>query len=294
MFILSVCKIRILLKSVGFYWLIWLQKQGYPHVGCVRFLAAPLCLTLRFLVGGFSQTSCCPQTRTILVANTKQPWLFLRRAALRRGLAGMNPFYLLLCGFWCQHQSAVPVSPVPDASTNLQFLSHLSLMCFWGLLVVNLSLLHHWGQQDQQFWQCCVCWGRQIELTLLKLYFRPSHIPSGLFPPSTGQGFPSMLLPYTPLSPAVMLAASFVCSPLFPRSVLYQDSLSQELSSMSELSCAILAQQKRAELAQGVQGRILLLRSIWAHWMSHRFLLLRRAILSAVYFMFFPSFVLGV
>lgn len=198
------------------------------------------------------------------------------------------------------------------ASTNLQFLSHLSLTpapissfcltCPW--CVSGDSLLWIWPQPEPPpplraagsavLAVLSVCWGRQIELTLLKLYFRPSHIPSGLFPLSTGQGFPSMLLPFTPLSPAVMLAASFVCSPLFPHSVFYQDSPSQELFSMSELSCAILAQQKRAELAQGVQGRILLLRSIWAHWMSHRFLLLRRAILSAVYFMFFPSFVLGV
>lgn len=78
---------------------------------------------LRFLVGGFSQTSCCAQTRTILLADTKQPWLFLRATTLRWGLAA---------GEWILSTSC---SWGSGASTNLHLLSHLFLMCFWGLLI---------------------------------------------------------------------------------------------------------------------------------------------------------------
>ncbi|KAI1236178.1 putative tRNA pseudouridine synthase 1, partial [Lamprotornis superbus] len=44
------------------------------------------------------------------------------------GSQGSESFLPPALGFWCQHQSPGPVSPVPDASTNLQVLSHLSLM----------------------------------------------------------------------------------------------------------------------------------------------------------------------
>lgn len=162
-----------------FYWNQWVSagwsdcRNKTTHTWDVWDFLLPLYVfrNLRFLVGGFSQAS-CPQTRTIFLADMKQPWLFLRRTALRRGLTAreMNPFYS------CHGGS--------DASTNLQFLSHLSLE---GESSPRQSLLHHWGQQDQQLKQCLMfvgegrlscrswpCWSSILGHPMFSLSF-PSH-----------------------------------------------------------------------------------------------------------------------
>lgn len=69
-------------------------------------------------------------------------------AQVGAGSRGMNPFYLLLLGFWCQHQSPFTVSPVPDV-----FLGTPHRV--WVESCPRQSLLH-WEQQDQQLRQCSV------------------------------------------------------------------------------------------------------------------------------------------
>lgn len=172
-----------------------------------------------------------------------------------------------------------------DASTNLQFLPHLSLMCFWSCWVESSprqSLLQHWGLQDQHWRQCSVFAGEGTSSSRSSPHWSCvlGHPMFSLAFPPTGQGFPSMLFPSTPLSPAVMLAASFALLSsafhtdlFFTRGALLRGSLLCQSwalpSEPSRKELSLLKVCREGSSCSGASGLT--------------FLLLRRAILSTLH-----------
>lgn len=263
-----------------FYWNQWVStgwsdcRNKTTHTWDVWDFLLLLCVwNLRFLVGGFSQASCCPQSRTTLLAALKFPWLFPRRAAPRRGLAarGRNPFCLLPWRFWCQHQSPVPASPVPDV-----------FLVVLGWIQPQTEPPPALGLQDQHWRQCSVFAGEGTSSSRSSPHWSCilGHPMFSLAFPPTGQGFPSMLFPSTPLSPAVMLAASFALLSsafhtdlFFTRGALLRGSLlCQSWALPSEPSRKELSLLKVCREGSSCSGESGL-----------TFLLLRRAILSTLH-----------
>lgn len=114
----------ILLKSVGSYSLIWLQKQDYTCCMCAisSRSSSYLISMLRFLAGVFSLVAALKPGP--FSASAKQPWRFCRGTKLGWCLAavGMNPFFLLV---------SAAVTPAPIS--GLCFPSHPPLGHFWGM-----------------------------------------------------------------------------------------------------------------------------------------------------------------
>lgn len=219
----------ILLKSVGFYWLICLQKQGYPHVGCVTFLTAPLCHQAQISGGRLSSDLFLSSNRVHSPGRHKQPWLFLRTehsgGAGSQGNGSMSPSCLLLWGFWRQHPSPAPVSPVPDAFLGSPHRA--------GLNLAPDKSPPPRGQQDQQLRHCSVFAGEGRAVPI-KLYFRPSHVISGLLLlPQDKDSLPCCFLKH-PWAQLWCWQLPLFCCPLLSTlwSVFQQESPSQELSAL--------------------------------------------------------------
>lgn len=146
LFIFSVCKIMILLQSVGSYRLVWLQEQGCKSVRCVIPYSVSLTPVLRFLVGALSYLCCCRVwVTTLLLPGTNSSWLVSREMKLRWWWAALGILFNI--SWTVLTPAPVPASHLTCAWDALGNTSHLGWAKFCPMVssATEGNRISSWG-----------------------------------------------------------------------------------------------------------------------------------------------------